>query len=229
MNVVLFRHPIERALSHRTYMGVLRSKLPVEDMAAFVKLAPIITNNYYTRILGGEGVYRLPLGNVTKVHHDSALAVLSKFDLVLTLEGLNSLGPIVVRRGLGWLKNKVLDINKRNRDKDPPLPHSDDDLALLHGLNELDLNLYAKASKLAELDFEFFRNVELAMERTTAAAAAPGAFASGMGQLDVAGSSLARPEHRWKAVPSAKDPGLTCKHTCGYTCQVQFDISSLGI
>ena len=80
-------------------------------------MAPIITNNYYVRVLGGEATYRLPLGNVTGAHLDSALRTVQTFDLVMTLETLTVEGPIVVRRGLGWQKNRVLALNKRREDK----------------------------------------------------------------------------------------------------------------
>jgi len=83
MNVVLLRKPIERLISHRKYLiDYLHAPLPRHDWRSFVELAPIISNDYFCRVLGGEATYRLPLGNLTNGHLEAAFDVLRTFDLV---------------------------------------------------------------------------------------------------------------------------------------------------
>ena len=55
---------------------MVQAKLPLDDWGAFVRMAHVITNNYYVRVLGGEAAYRLPLGNVTSDHLADALKTL---------------------------------------------------------------------------------------------------------------------------------------------------------
>ena len=86
MNVVLLRKPIERLISHRKYLiDYLHAPLPRHDWRSFVDLAPIISNDYFCRVLGGEATYRLPLGNLTNGHLEAAFDVLRTFDLVSTI------------------------------------------------------------------------------------------------------------------------------------------------
>ena len=42
--------------------------MPLETMEGFVAIAPVVTNDFYVRILNGEAVYRLPRFNLTDQH-----------------------------------------------------------------------------------------------------------------------------------------------------------------
>ena len=58
---------------HRRSGGVVggayaMAGMPLETMEGFVAIAPIVTNDFYVRILNGEGVYRLPRFNLTHQH-----------------------------------------------------------------------------------------------------------------------------------------------------------------
>jgi len=200
MNVALFRDPLRRFISHRNYLKVLRSPLPVQ-VSDFVRLAPVISNNYYVRVLAGESAFFSGLGNVTGLHLAAALDQLGALDLVLTLEALDTHGPVLIRRGLGWERNKVLGLNRRSKSRDADLPLDAKGEALWRAHNALDLQLYERAAELAELDYEFFRQVHISAE------ASAGAWPD---------------EHFWKMSPSsAEDPGVDCKHTCGYACHLR--------
>ena len=59
MNVILVREPTARIVSHRNYMHALgaaggKTPMPLGTMSEFVEVAPIVTNNFYIRILNGE-------------------------------------------------------------------------------------------------------------------------------------------------------------------------------
>ena len=95
--MVLFREPVKRIVSHRNYMHALgagrdtkavaaaaekgagragataggaysMAGMPLETMEGFVGVAPMVTNDFYVRILNGEAVYRLPRFNITMQH-----------------------------------------------------------------------------------------------------------------------------------------------------------------
>ena len=114
------------------------------------------------------------------------------------------------------LKSRDYPFIRKSQDNQKPLPVTGAEMALLREHNQLDLALYKRAQELSEFDFEYFRLVQLLIEK---------------GQLQLptteAASDLSRnvvpPEHRWKLRPqSAKDPGVKCLRSCGYICHVDF-------
>lgn len=97
------------------------------------------------------------------------------------------------------------------------------DRALLGSLNALDATLYARAAEMAELDFEYFRQVELIAE----SGGDPAAVLLGPAvpdQSEETGEEAREylSKHIWKANPNLPDPDVTCKATCGFICQVKF-------
>jgi len=205
LNVVLFRDPIARIISHINYMQAVKSKMP-SDVLSFVELAPIITNNYYVRVLLGENTYRRPMMNITEADLSMALHILDTFDIIMVLETLDLQGPIIIRRGFGWEKNKVLSMNsRRNPRQGPSTDHlSDVEKQILRERNELDYRLYRHAAEKAELDYEFFRQVQYISER---------------------GKQLVSDSPHWKAFPSLYDNSIHCAQTCGYICHIRLSSS----
>ena len=66
----------------------------------------------------------------------NALSVLSTFDLVMTLEQMSAQSPILLRRGFGWEKNRILSLNNR-RSAQKPLPVTEADKQLLRDHNQV--------------------------------------------------------------------------------------------
>lgn len=83
-NVMIFRDPMSRLLSHlvsingRDREGELR--LMNHTVDSITKYWPQIVDNFYTRNLAGYDVFKLPFGKVTQEHFEVAQSRLAQFD-----------------------------------------------------------------------------------------------------------------------------------------------------
>ena len=169
LNVILFRHPINRVLSHMAMLNVFSGGETPTDITAFALYAPLISRNYYVRCICGNFLtmeneiieaYLTP--ELTQGHLRQAEETLQKFDIVLDLELLEKhkdLSARLLRNGLGWMRSPVLPRERHSGGAKRLLgKQSSQDLEWLSAANVLDLELYSKARELALLDLIFFES-----------------------------------------------------------------------
>ena len=124
------------------------SMLPSLNVPAVARLLPTVSDNYYTRALGGGCVWRMPFGKLNQTHFQRALRVLNAIDWVVPLGGANNTA-LVNTHGLGFAQGTL----PRERSSVPMVaPFSPADLEYLSALNRFDLALAAEATRLHNLD-----------------------------------------------------------------------------
>jgi hypothetical protein len=104
-SIALLRPPLERAFSHS--MELARWGMVVPSRRGYCanythmrRLAPVVFDNYYTRVLLGAKVLGLPAGAITAAHRSQAERLLRQFDLVLTNNGEETPGVLLRATGI---------------------------------------------------------------------------------------------------------------------------------
>lgn len=169
LNVMIFRHPLDRLLSHYRHLyancvkhstlALCSQMLTTDgyfDIDFMNKTFDIITDNYYTRSLNEQTVYKEPTGfngNGSKFLK-SAKRNLQNFDWILIIgpEGGKEQNQtkLIMEQGIGLSDGLP---HSRQRSNKKPMPQwSTDDEVRLRNVNTLDMKLWNEALKLHELD-----------------------------------------------------------------------------
>ena len=113
VNVLLFRNPLTRVISHMLWMmGLYETELGPgyvdyfrnRSVAGWRALMPAATDNYYIRSLLGEREFYQPQGSMQLEQLEQAKLVVMQYDVLLTLEA-EDLNNITFTYGLGWAYN----------------------------------------------------------------------------------------------------------------------------
>ena len=90
------RHPISRIISNIEWHDI--SIVDLETWLTTSTIDPLTAvwkgsaavDNFYIRTLLGEKVFLLPLGGITRFHLEEAMVLLSKFEIIMILEEIES-------------------------------------------------------------------------------------------------------------------------------------------
>jgi len=170
-NFVVFRHPIARVLSHLSMLNgnqatwkdepYKASHPPVNPDALFKQL-PILTNNYFIRVLLGSKVFGLPFGAITATHLEQAKHVIEGFDVLFVMdEDHPSLLESDLHRTLGWSSSGINATESRVGETDEYrqlLNWNRAQWDALEAANSLDLQLFQHAQALHHLDQQVFQH-----------------------------------------------------------------------
>ncbi|GIL54624.1 hypothetical protein Vafri_10360 [Volvox africanus] len=160
LNVVMLRQPLERLLSHiKWIIKVYRAEygrrseafFRARDAEYWRAFAPAAVDNYYIRLLLGEGVFYLPSGTVNTTHLKAAKLVLLQYDVVLLLEA-DDIDELWLRMALGWrvgLSSAHARVSSSSRTTNELVPFDVDDLM---ATNTEDVQLYDFGTVLHQLD-----------------------------------------------------------------------------
>lgn len=113
--------------------------------------APAAVDNYYTRLLLGEGTYYLPPGAITHEHMAAARLMLLQYDVLLILE-TSDMDELFLKHALGWrvgLSGASARVARHKGNADELMPYDLDDLV---AANKLDVQLYGFGSVVHQLD-----------------------------------------------------------------------------
>lgn len=123
------------------------AELPAFDVPAVARLLPKVSDNYYTRTLGGGSAWRTPFGELNQSHFETAVRVLNAIEWVTMLGGAKA--ALVNTYGLGFAQGAL----PHERSSEPTVaPFSPADVEFLSALNRFDLALAAEAARLHTLD-----------------------------------------------------------------------------
>ena len=175
VNIMIFRNPLTRALSNYVHLrremtsaftknaeaeAQRKKAITGADMAAWAELAPTTSHNYNARVLLGERVFELPLGQVNTTYLPLAKRVLDKFDVILIMEKMSTPeGNNVLNHGLGWDRQQPVDHRHKSK-KTNGLSLGEltpENRAVLESNNAVDMALYAYANELYDLDVAFYK------------------------------------------------------------------------
>jgi len=116
-----------------------------------------IVDNYYIRVLNGPDVYFAPLGSIRREHLERAKEILSKFEIVMTLEDwARTSRQLVAKLGMkekdvnrieNTRKNAAGEYRFNGREVEKPL--DDEQVLELTIMNALDIELFEFASQLS--------------------------------------------------------------------------------
>jgi hypothetical protein len=175
LNIIIFRHPMDRLLSHYRHIYnecIRKSGGPMScsqmvmdggeyfDVDFMIETFDIITDNYYTRSLNGQSVYSSP-SSLPEYHLDSARENLRDFDWILLLgsEFENSTQEIL-QEGVGL--SRPLPISRQADRAKKTIRFRPQDLQRLEKMNELDFELWKEAKRLHRLDLISIRKMRSA-------------------------------------------------------------------
>jgi hypothetical protein len=157
LNVITLREPMSRMLSHlqNIYLfpklqkglkklRIKKSKDKAFDMKEVAKQYPFVFDNPYVRSLCGQTAYGLPSGEITNVHFEKAVSVLSDVDFILNWQWPTTLD--MLRGGLGWtLMEEVENVRKTSSWQKRIIVIEKSNEIWLRELNRFDLELYQLA------------------------------------------------------------------------------------
>jgi len=174
LNIIIFRHPMDRLLSHYRHIykkckerssPMACSKMLVDsgeyfDIDFMKKTFDIVTDNYYTRSLNVQSVYSLP--SILPEHHlENAKGNLRNFDWVLLLgmDYENSTQEIL-QEGVGV--SLPLPTSRQVDSSEKKIRFRPQDIQRLEKLNKLDFQLWEESKRLHNLDLISIRRMRSA-------------------------------------------------------------------
>lgn len=174
LNVIIFRHPLDRLLSHYRHIyneckhksGRMSCSQMLLDGGEYFDVDymnetfDIITDNFYTRSLNGQNVYSSP-SSLPDYHLDHARENLRDFDwiLLLGLEFENSTQEIL-EEGVGL--RTPLPTSRQAGNTKKTIRFRSQDLQRLRKMNKLDFRLWEEAKRLHQLDLISIRKMKSA-------------------------------------------------------------------
>jgi len=159
--LTILRHPIKRIISNMVFQAYRPSDIMQwarHDSKAvrFYGGTPIV-DNYYIRVLNGPDLYFAPLGSIRREHLERAKEILSKFEIVMTLEDwARTSRQLVAKLGMkekdvnrieNTRKNAAGEYRFNGREVEKPL--DDEQVLELTIMNALDIELFEFASQLS--------------------------------------------------------------------------------
>ncbi|EFJ41887.1 hypothetical protein VOLCADRAFT_98124 [Volvox carteri f. nagariensis] len=175
-----YRNPLRRLASHLRFILLHYKRFMtaqveegVEKSADFFttyaganasfwsSVAPAISDNYFARTLLGEAAWHAPVGGITAdTHLAPARLVLMQYDIVVPLESPTELTSRLLAFGAGWpvsytdVHDKNITALQEMFDFDPS-PHmpSSDEMDILYGRQQIDMDLYGLAVLIGQLDY----------------------------------------------------------------------------
>jgi len=200
--VTLLREPVERVKSLCRHISEGKSpqiycpeKHGVFDLDALLGSGRIQLNNFQSRIVLGEGGYKLPAASES-VLADRAMALLASRFVCFGLTGELDRSLLLFQRVLGWQKWPLYR-SRNTSNPDVPLQFEARHIARIEELNRLDIALYELARET------FFRRwqehgaeLEAALPRFRSALAKP--------QPHFAVIDLARQVGKWRRLVSPR-------------------------
>jgi hypothetical protein len=91
-NVMVARDPMKRLMSHLAMLTDypksfrLPTNFSISSPSELFKSFPILSNNYYIRVLLGAEVFALPFGSITLAHLEKAKRIVDGFDVLLVVD-----------------------------------------------------------------------------------------------------------------------------------------------
>jgi hypothetical protein len=198
--VTLLREPVERVKSLCRHISegkspqiYCREKHGVFDLDALLGSGRIQLNNFQSRIVLGEGGYKLPAASESALA-DRAMALLASRFVCFGLTGELDRSLLLFQRVLGWQKWPLYR-SRNTSNPEVPLQFEARHIARIEELNRLDIALYERARET------FFRRwqehgaeLEAALPRFRSALAKP--------QPHFAVIDLARQVGKWRRLVS---------------------------
>jgi len=117
----------------------------------FVRMAPIVSDNYYTRMLGGQEAFEAPFGMLNETHAARAMRTLRLFDWILDLDAPTNETNFTLHRGMG-LSHDLEHSKLHATPSSVNATLSDMDRRWLDALNVYDKRLYGEGQALQQLD-----------------------------------------------------------------------------
>ena len=156
------------------------------------ELSTAAFDNYFVRVLGGNDVYWLPAGAVTRTHLETAKQVLQRYQVIMTLDSFDE-DAMQMSELLGWTVTALdmpeggawQQLRSTATGGDLPFPFAEEQLQALSAANALDYELlcFARSMRVRRIDeARRLRSSKLARSRQSQEAQGQGQRYRGRGR-----------------------------------------------